>query len=326
MRTAEDLRTMQKAPLSVKVLMTKQRIREWIREFGEDGVYVSFSGGKDSTVLLHIVREDYPNVKAVFCDTGLEFPEIKEFVKTFDNVDIIRPELVFNEVIRKYGYPMISKEVSRKISDVQRGVKWVKKYVDGTARKSDGKKSRYCVDKYAPIIDMDFKVSAMCCGVMKKEPLKVYQELTKRRPIVATMACESQLRFINWLNVGCNAFESKDPKSKPLSFWTENDVLQYIKQNNIKIAKPYGDVVYNDNDEQYSFLDRSEDKLKTTGMSRTGCIFCGFGCHLEKQSRWLLLRESHPKLYSYCIGGENMSMVFGNQVRAGLAWGMFLTS
>ncbi len=70
MRTAEDLRTMQKAPLSVKVLMTKQRIREWIREFGEDGVYVSFSGGKDSTVLLHIVRQDYPNVKAVFCDTG----------------------------------------------------------------------------------------------------------------------------------------------------------------------------------------------------------------------------------------------------------------
>lgn len=306
MRTAEDLRTMQKAPLSVKILMTKQRIREWVREFGEDGVYVSFSGGKDSTVLLHIVREDYPGIKAVFCDTGLEFPEIKEFVKTFDNVDIIRPEMIFNEVIKKYGYPMISKEVSRKISDVQRGVKWVKKYVDGTARTSDGKKSRYCVDKYAPIIDMDFKVSAMCCGVMKKEPLKVYQELTKRRPIVATMACESQLRFINWLNVGCNAFESKDPKSKPLSFWTENDVLQYIKQNNIEIAKPYGDVVYDTNDEQYSFFGRSEDKLKTTGMSRTGCIFCGFGCHLEKQSRWLLLRESHPKLYNYCIGGENM--------------------
>lgn len=315
MRTAEDLRTMQKAPLSVKVLMTKQRIREWIREFGEDGVYVSFSGGKDSTVLLHIVREDYPDVKAVFCDTGLEFPEIKEFVKTFDNVDIIRPELVFNDVIKKYGYPMISKEVSRKISDAQKGVKWVKKYVDGTMTTSDGKKSRYCVDRYKPILDMDFKIASDCCNIMKKKPFEIYENKTKKKGFVATMACESQLRFVNWLQHGCNAFDGKKPSSKPLSFWTENDVLQYIKQNNIKIAKTYGDVVYDDNDEQYSFFDRSEDKLKTTGMSRTGCIFCGFGCHIEKQSRWLLLKESHPKLYNYCIGGENMSMAFGNLIK-----------
>lgn len=321
MRTAEDLRTMQKAPLSVKVLMTKQRIREWIREFGEDGVYVSFSGGKDSTVLLHIVREDYPGIKAVFCDTGLEFPEIKEFVKTFDNVDIIRPELVFNEVIRKYGYPMISKEVSRKISDVQRGVKWVKKYVDGTAKTSDGEKSRYCVDKYAPIIDMDFKISDNCCYIMKKGPFKVYEKKTQRKAMVATMTCESQLRFVNWLKHGCNAFESKNPKSAPLSFWTENDILQYIKQNNIEIAKPYGDVVYDTNDEQYSFFDRSEDKLKTTGMSRTGCIFCGFGCHLEKQSRWLLLKETHPKLYNYCIGGGELANGIWQPSKSGLGMG-----
>ncbi len=163
---------------------------------------------------------------------------------------------------------------------------------------------------------MDFRVTDKCCYIMKKSPLKLYEKQTGRTSIVATMACESQLRFINWLHVGCNAFDSKEPKSKPMSFWTENDVLQYIKQNNIEIAEPYGDVVYADNDEQYSFLDRGEDKLKTTGLSRTGCVFCGFGCHLEKQSRWLLLKESHPKLYNYCIGGENMSMAFGNRARA----------
>jgi 3'-phosphoadenosine 5'-phosphosulfate sulfotransferase (PAPS reductase)/FAD synthetase len=113
----------------------------------------------------------------------------------------------------------------------------------------------------------------------------------------------------------------KKPSSKPLSFWTENDVLQYIKQNSIEIAKPYGDVVYADNDEQYSFLDRSEDKLKTTGMSRTGCIFCGFGCHLEKQSRWLLLRESHPKLYNYCIGGGEYVNGVWQPSKSGLGMG-----
>ncbi len=107
-----ELQSMQALPLSAKVSLTKQRIREWVNEYGEDGVYVSFSGGKDSTVLLHIAREEYPGLKAVFSDTGLEFPETREFVKQFDNVDWVRPKMSFVEVIKKYGYPMISKEVS----------------------------------------------------------------------------------------------------------------------------------------------------------------------------------------------------------------------
>lgn len=84
MSRIEELHQLQALPLNVKIQKTKQRIREWVDHFGEDGVYISFSGGKDSTVLLHIVRELYPNVPAVFCDTGLEYPEIREFVKGFD--------------------------------------------------------------------------------------------------------------------------------------------------------------------------------------------------------------------------------------------------
>ena len=110
--TIQDLKIRQALPLEVKIRMTEQRIREWVNEFGVDGVYVSFSGGKDSTVLLHIAREIYPDIKAVFVDTGLEYPEIREFVKGFDNVDIIRPKMNFRQVIEKYGYPFISKEVS----------------------------------------------------------------------------------------------------------------------------------------------------------------------------------------------------------------------
>ena len=111
-RTIQDLQQLQALPLSLKVSLTKQRIRQWVNEFGVEGVYVSFSGGKDSTVLLHLVRELYPNVEAVFCDTGLEYPEIREFVKTFDNVTWLKPKMNFRKVIEKYGYPFISKEVS----------------------------------------------------------------------------------------------------------------------------------------------------------------------------------------------------------------------
>ena len=107
-----ELQQLQSLPLSVKIRMTENRIRGWVDEYGTDGVYVSFSGGKDSTVLLNIVRNLYPNIKAVFIDTGLEYPEIREFVKTFDNVDWIRPKKTFKQVIEEYGYPFISKEVS----------------------------------------------------------------------------------------------------------------------------------------------------------------------------------------------------------------------
>jgi 3'-phosphoadenosine 5'-phosphosulfate sulfotransferase (PAPS reductase)/FAD synthetase len=109
----EDLKYFHAMPLEVKVGMTKTRIREWVKEYGTDGVYVSFSGGKDSTVLLHIVRELYPNVEAVFVDTGLEYPEIRDFVKTVDNVTWLRPEMNFKKVIETYGYPLVSKEISK---------------------------------------------------------------------------------------------------------------------------------------------------------------------------------------------------------------------
>ena len=111
-RTIDDLRQLQALPLHLKVALTKSRIRQWVNEFGTDGVYVSFSGGKDSTVLLHIVRSLYPDVPTVFCDTGLEYPEIRDFVKTFDNVVWLKPKMTFRKVIEKYGYPFISKEVS----------------------------------------------------------------------------------------------------------------------------------------------------------------------------------------------------------------------
>jgi len=88
-------------------------------EAWDGAVYISFSGGKDSTVLLHIARTMYPNIKAVFVNTGLEYPEIVLFVKTFDNVDIIRPKKNFKWVIENVGYPVISKKQAMFIGYLQ---------------------------------------------------------------------------------------------------------------------------------------------------------------------------------------------------------------
>lgn len=109
-----QLKSMQAADLNTKILLSATRIREWIKVYGEDGVYISFSGGKDSTVLLHLVRVicGFDKVPAVFVDTGLEYPEIRMFVKSFDNVVWLKPEMNFKQVIEKYGYPFFSKETS----------------------------------------------------------------------------------------------------------------------------------------------------------------------------------------------------------------------
>ena len=158
MRTKQDLIQMQSVPLEVKILMTQRRIREWVSEFGVDGVYVSFSGGKDSTVLLHLVRELYPDVEAVFVNTGLEFPEIQKFAKSFDNVKVLYPEINFRQVISEHGYPMLGKDISKKIAAARNGKEWALKFLEGRAEYK-GELSQFNLKKYLPLLSVDFKVS-----------------------------------------------------------------------------------------------------------------------------------------------------------------------
>ena len=141
--TKEELKQWQALPLEVKVLMTKERIRNWVDEYGIDGVYVSFSGGKDSTVLLHIAREMYGDaIKGVFVDTGLEYPEIRQFVRTFNNIDIIRPKMTFRQVIEKYGYPFISKEVAECVWGARRYLTRLAEKMNGLDRQTDRQTDR----------------------------------------------------------------------------------------------------------------------------------------------------------------------------------------
>lgn len=125
--TMSDLYQMQSLPLSVKVRMTARRIDDWVSEFGEDGVYLSFSGGKDSTVLVHIVRMicGYRNIPLVFVDVPTQYPELKQFAMTFDNLVVLKPKISFAEVCEQYGFPMISKEVSNCVSGARKYVKYL---------------------------------------------------------------------------------------------------------------------------------------------------------------------------------------------------------
>lgn len=190
--TVGDLRQLQSLPLRLKIPLTRQRIRDWY-EHWDGQVYVSFSGGKDSTVLKHIVDSMYSDIPAVFVNTGLEYPEIQRFVREvkagkYDcfnpDVEILRPEMRFDEVIKKYGYPVASKLVARYVETARRNpdskrAKWLRgeewtKFVTG--------------GKWAFLVDAPFPVSDKCCAVMKHKPINQYGKQTGRKAIIGTMA------------------------------------------------------------------------------------------------------------------------------------------
>lgn len=317
--TAEDLRLMQALPLEMKIQLTKDRIRSWVNEYGESGVYVSFSGGKDSTVLKHIVDSMYDDVPALFVNTGLEYPEIQKFVREVkagkydcfnSDVEIVRPKKQFTEVLKTHGYPVVSKSVSHAVGIAKRNP-------DGKVMKNlfdPQNKGRFGFFKWKFLINSHIPVSDICCDIMKKAPAREYRKATGRMPFLGTMADESSLRYSHWLKNGCNTFVGKNPSSQPLSFWTDQDILQYIKKYNVPYCPVYGDIVIDESaddviDGQLTVFDMLGDyseagKLKTTGCNRTGCIFCMFGCHLEKEpNRFQRLKETHPRQYDYCING-----------------------
>ena len=308
--TSYDLKQMQSVPLEGKIIMTKERIRQWY-EHWEGQVYVSFSGGKDSTVLKHIVDGMYSDVPSVFVNTGLEYPEIQQFVIRVKNgefdcfnsdVEIIRPEMRFDEVIKKYGYPVISKTVSNVVQGAKKGSKTRLQRLNGEYLVKNGKGSIFNCKKWNFMLSAPYEISDKCCHVMKKKPLIIYENKTGRNPLIGMLASESIKRELAWIKTGCNAFDMKKPQSQPLAFWTEQDILHYLKKYNVPYCSVYGDIV--EEEKQIDLFGDEVPKLLTTGCNRTGCIFCMFGCHLEKEpNRFQRLKETHPKQYDFCING-----------------------
>jgi 3'-phosphoadenosine 5'-phosphosulfate sulfotransferase (PAPS reductase)/FAD synthetase len=298
--TAEDLKIMQSWTLARKIQVTQAKIMEW-HERHNHKTAISFSGGVDSTVLLDLARRCYPDIPAVFVDTTIEFPEIISFVRSKPHVITLKPQLCkicvdctegcFSKVIKNYGICYPSKDVAHAIFAVRQGKPWAKNYFLGL--NSDGSRSWYKETRYkkwAFLLDSPYKISDKCCDIIKEKPLEKWYKQKGFRPIVGTLASESQRRRNAWFITGCNAFDAKKKVSKPLSFWTHNDILIYLRDFNIPYSSIYGDIAEDKN-----------GKLYTTGEQRTGCSLCLVGCHLDKVNKYHRLKQTHPHIWDFGI-------------------------
>lgn len=309
--TSQDLKEMQAWDLNHKTDSALARIMEWYSSW-DNHCYVSFSGGKDSTVLADLAAQvcKIRDCKLIlwFSDTGLEYPEVRSHALKFGDwlhkkydieVETVRDypkdrngkRISFRQVIEKYGYPVIGKEVAQKIYEARRtpfGTYARRFDPDGEyATKYNG---RFSMTEWKWLKDSDIPISHECCNVMKKNPAKKYEKTSGNKPIVATMAVESRLRKTSWMKSGCNAFDAKRPIARPMSVWTDQDVLRYLRDFEIPYASVYGEIV------------EEKGKLRTTGCDRTGCIYCMFGIKQDKEpNRFQRLKVTHPKLWEYCM-------------------------
>lgn len=292
--------------------LTDTRIVEWYENLGGQ-VYVSYSGGLDSTVLLHKVRKLLgKEVPAVFSNTGLEFPEIVRFARKAEESGVfvtIYPRnkrkkrfqgdkegerILFKDIVTECGFPLVSKEVALKIQKLRHG-KLSDKYRNYLLNGDESGKFGVLPKKWRFLLGTEFDTSEKCCHIMKKMPFKEYEKRTGRKPYVGTTQDEGFRRAHLYARTGCNVYDGKTIKSQPLGFWTRQDILRYVVENELEICSVYGEIRQD-----------AQGNYYTTGEQRTGCMFCGFGAHLEQEpNRFQRMSVTHPKHYRICMNLEN---------------------
>jgi 3'-phosphoadenosine 5'-phosphosulfate sulfotransferase (PAPS reductase)/FAD synthetase len=292
--TAEFLQ-MQSLPLRLKIKKTEQRIIEW-SESHSGMIYGAFSGGIGSTALMHIARGVCPYIPAVYCNTGQDLPQVREFALTMPNLTVIRPEHSYKWVIDHHGYPVVSKEVSKNISRCRRTKSETQRQLRlwGGINPTSGKvqKTGVIPKKYHYLVNAPFEISDKCCEILKKNPFKKYDKESGRVPMTGEMAVDSNKRRQEYLKHGCNYYGKKH-KSTPMGFWTRQDLLEYIVEFSIPYASVYGKIIKNP----------ETGLLETTGERSTGCSGCMFSLQMQdpNNNHFTRMRQTDPILWNIYV-------------------------
>lgn len=298
----------QKLPYKEKVTFAKQRAIEFADMVELNGYNCHVSvGGLDSITLLLFLRSIGINVPAISVSV-LEDKSIQEIHKQLGVIPL-KPLKSKVEVIREFGYPILSKEIAAKIAllqnpteknrTVRHAIITGETGAFGGFRKSSKMKlaqkwlelfggpenENECVNyKTAP-----FKVSDKCCYYLKERPCYLYSKENRSYPFLGLMASEGGRRQKALMMNGCNYWGKTTVRSAPFATFSRQDLLHLALDLQVPVPEIYGTI------EQ-----KEDGTLYTTKEQRTGCSMCGFGIHLDKRPhRFDLLRERDPQEWRF---------------------------
>lgn len=324
---AERLATIQQyldQPYDLKVITAENRIWEWhdtCREYGKD--YAVSVGGLDSITLLALCRKVLGECDGISV-SSLEDKTVQAVHKEMGVIPI-KPMKSKVQVLKEYGFPVVSKLAAAKISRLQTpgdDSPIVRAYMTGDmgAWGKFGHNDRFKLpDKWVELFgglykDMrpdlsckvaPFKVSDQCCYWLKELPAQMYQLEHNVWPFLGLMQSEGGRRQYSLRMHGCNYVGESTARSCPFNYFSRQDLLQLALDLNVHVPEIYGEIVRD-----------PDGTLRTTKAQRTGCSMCGFGIHLDARPHHFdLLREQNEKEWEFwmyrCVKDEETGEMYG---------------
>ena len=237
----------------------------------ENNAYISFSGGKDSTVLHYLIDIALPGNKIprVFINTGIEYNDIVGFVKELASKDdrfiLIKPTQAIKPMLEKYGYPFKSKQHSHYLSIYQhsgRNALSVKRYLGDIESSTLFKCPKTLYYQFTK--SFKIKVSELCCNKLKKDVAIKYEKQNNRTiAILGLMQDEVGQRASH---KGCVIFSDNDnkilKKFKPMNPLNKDFEEWFINKYSIRLCKLY---------------------YPPFNFKRTGCKGCPYSLDLQEQ-------------------------------------------
>ena len=293
-------RQKQSLPYEAKVVHAQIRAQEFYDKL--DGHCHVSVGGLDSITLLLFLRSIGIDVPAISVSV-LEDKSIQRVHKELGVIQL-KPLKSKVEVLREFGYPVLSKEIANKIAllqnptekntTVRHAIITGETGAYGGYRKGTRMKlAQKWLDRFGGADpegaalgykEAPFKVSDRCCYYLKERPCDIWAKEHRSAPYLGLMASEGGRRQKALMINGCNYYSKGATRSAPFAIFDRQDLLQLALDLNVPVPAIYGEIVRD-----------KEGQLHTTGAQRTGCTMCGFGIQLEKRPhRFDMLRKTSP--------------------------------
>lgn len=247
----------------------------------ENNAYISFSGGKDSTILHYLIDMALPNNKIprIYINTGIEYNDIVKYVKELANKDdriiLINSGVNIKQMLEKVGYPFKSKDFAQKVSRFNRigKTKSIKRFLEFDGILACPNKLKYLFENKNAT---KFIISDKCCENLKENVLiETAKKINRNIAVIGLTGDEKGRR--NQYHKNCWIDYKIKKMFYPMRILNNDFINMFIDKYNIKLCKLY---------------------YPPFNLIQTGCKGCPFTLHLQKQLD--MMRELLPNEYKQC--------------------------